>query len=108
MRSGVEIPGMKMVARRARRKWVDEESTEKFLDGLGRIDQHETHETSLKSVAQIEKLVGRKNLPAALVERVETGYKMVSVTDPAPAVAMVGAADDFLALGAGSTEDEET
>src|ERR1019366_3846788 len=66
MRSGVDIPGMKMVARRARRKWVDEESTEKFLDGLGRIDQHETHETSLKSVAQIEKLVGRKNLPAAL------------------------------------------
>jgi hypothetical protein len=107
MRSGVEIPGMKMVARRARRKWVDEGQTEGWIgDTYSNTDAY--FDVSLKSVAQIEKMVGRKNLPPELVERVETGFKMVPAADPAPAVATIGASDDFLVLGAGITEDAET
>jgi len=103
MRSGVEIPGMKMVERRARRKWVDEQKTVNELNELG-YEKDEYLDQSLKSVAQIERLVGRKNLPPELVERVQTGFKMVPATDPAPAVAMIAAQDEFALLPEGSEE----
>jgi hypothetical protein len=104
MRQGVDIPGMKMVARRARRSWVDQDEVEGWLrDNYSSADR--CYDRKLKSVAQVEKLVGAKNLPEDFVQRVETGYKMVVATDPAPAVAMIAVQDDFEALPAGSTED---
>jgi hypothetical protein len=98
MRQGVEIPGMKMVARRARRSWTDARKVEDWLNTQGPLLMSETHDTKLKSVAQIEKLVGAKYVPDELVQRVETGFKMVPATDPAPAVPMLSAQDEFTAL----------
>ena len=103
MRQGVEIPGMKMVARRARRVWVDEAAMRDYLDARDERP-HDYLTSKLKSVAQIEKLIGAKNVSEAMVQRVETGFKMVTATDPAPAVAMIAVQDDFAALPAGPTE----
>ena len=99
MRQGVDIPGMKMVARRARRAWTDAEEAARIFQDDRFFDR------KLKSVAQVEKIAGARNVPEHLVQRVETGYKMVAATDPAPAVAMLAVQDDFEALPAGSTED---
>lgn len=98
MRQGVEIPGMKMVARRARRVWADHSEV------MHMLPEDKFYDRKLKSVAQVEKIIGAKNIPEGMVQRVETGFKMVPATDPAPAVAMLAVQDDFAALPAGSTE----
>lgn len=104
MRSGVDIPGMKMVERRARRRWVDELALINDLGTKG-YAPNELYEHSLKSVAQIEKLIGKKNLPPELVERISTGFKMVRASDPSPGVAMLSAVDDFALLPASDGEE---
>jgi hypothetical protein len=45
-------------------------------------------------VAQIEKLVGKKNLPANLVASVSSGYNLVSESSSKPA-AKLAASDEF-------------
>ena len=85
LESGVPVPGLKLVARRANRSWVSETETQQWLDGYG-VARDAYLDMSLKSPAQIEKVVGKKNLPADLTQKVSSGYSMVSIDDARPGV----------------------
>jgi hypothetical protein len=96
---GEEVPGFKLVARRATRKWGDPDTVEQILTSRN-FETEETHETKLKSPAQIEKLMGKKPFAAALAEtvvKVSSGYNMVPDTDPRPAVSL-SPGEEFAAL----------
>lgn len=104
LESGKEVAGLKLVAKRANRKWKDEEETAQWLRGKGNVDE-EIYEMKLKSPAKIEKLVGKKNLPEDLWEKQSSGYTMVAAHDARPAV-QVTRGEEFDLLPAG-TEIEE-
>lgn len=95
LESGEEVPGYKLVAKRATRVWSDLEATKAWalLDaGLAEKDIYTTPE--LISPAQMEKLVGKKNLPAKLTVSVSSGYALASEDSNKPA-ARLSAADEF-------------
>jgi hypothetical protein len=100
---GEDVPGWKLVEKRAQRKWADTAAVEKYL--AGKYDADAVYEPrDLKSVAQIEKVVGKKPFAAsplaALVVKQSSGLKMAPASDPSPAV-VVTAGSEFLALPAG-------
>ena len=84
--AGRNIPGQKLVEKRPTRKWADEEKLVAFLKEKGLFDE-EIYQQKLKSPAQIEKLVGKKELPADLVVKKSSGYKLAPSSDPSPAIA---------------------
>lgn len=97
---GEEVPGFKLVARRATRSWVDDSETAQWLAAQGR-EPDEIFTQKVKSPAQIEKLVGKKNLPADLVTKKSSGYSMVPAHDPRPPVALTAGSEFFPALTPG-------
>jgi hypothetical protein len=99
---GEEVPGFKLVAKRANRKWVEEQPVIRMLRREGYSDE-EIFKQDLKSPAQIEKLVGKKNLDADLWEKKSSGYVLVPTSDPREAVALPGE-HVFPALSAGEDE----
>lgn len=93
--SGQQIPGKKLVPKRATRVWNDLEKVKEWalLDaGLSESDIYTVPE--LKSVAQIEAVVGKKNLPKDLVASVSSGYNLVDESSSKPA-AKLAASDEF-------------
>lgn len=100
--AGQETPGFKIVAKQARRYWVDEKVTERMLRKEGFADD-EIFTQKLKSPAQVEKLVGKKNLPEDQWEKRSSGYKMVPASHPSPAV-LIDPSSAFPALSAGDDE----
>jgi hypothetical protein len=93
--SGQQIPGKKLVPKRATRVWNDLEKVKEWalLDaGLSESDIYTAPE--LKSVAQIETVVGKKNLPKELVSSVSSGYNLVDESSSKPA-AKLAASDEF-------------
>jgi hypothetical protein len=94
---GESVPGRKLVARRSHRNWADEQQTRDFLAEKGVAPEVMVKPTKLKSPAQIERLIGKKNLPEHLVQKKQGGYVSVPLDDPRPAVAL-SAADEFLML----------
>lgn len=94
LEAGREIPGMKLVERAPRRKWKDPAAAEEWARKRVRVrDAYTPRE--LKSVAQLEKVVGRKKIPTDLIESVSSGLAMVEVDDPRPAVLMLGGGAEF-------------
>lgn len=87
IRDGLDVPGWKLVAGRPVREWVSESQLEQWAmrpdSGLG---PEELYEQTLRSPAQIEKIVGKKNLPAELYRKVSKSEKLVRVEDPRPAL----------------------
>lgn len=108
LESGSPVPGRKLVARRATRQWRDPEQVEKWLREEKKLVDEEIFDQKLKSPAQIEKVIGKKNLPEDLTKKESKGYVVARDTDPRPAVA-IDAAEVFRALPSGTTtQDEET
>lgn len=99
LEAGEEVPGFKLVAKRATRRWTDEKEMRQWLWSQG-YTSDEIDNLKLKSPAQIEKLIGKKNLPTEYVSAVSSGYNMVPDSHPSPAVSLA-AADDFDALPSG-------
>lgn len=96
LESGNDVPGWKLVPKRATRAWTNE------ADVIGwalkqRLEADEIFDRKLKSPAALEKVVGKKNLPADLYASVSSGYTLAPANDPRPAVTNV-AADEFSAL----------
>jgi hypothetical protein len=91
--AGEEFPGWKLVAKRATRKWKDEEAaTAAFGKTPGALTEPE-----LRSPAQIEKLLGKKKFGAlaeAHVEKTSSGLTLAPVEDPRPP-AQVAQLTDF-------------
>lgn len=101
---GEPLPGFKLVARRPTRFWKDPSETEQWLKAEGR-QTDEIFDLKLKSPAQIEKLVGKKNLPADLYEKRSSGYTMAPEHDPRPPISL-SAGEEFGAIPASSSEPQ--
>lgn len=85
---GEDVPGWKLVNKRATRKWGDEKDVIDWLKAKG-FTEEEFAILKVKSPAQIEKLVGKKNLPPEFVTSESSGLNMVPSTDPREEVRMV-------------------
>lgn len=94
---GVTVPGYKMVPKRAERVWIDPDKAVGALAPLVANDDDLYAERKLLSVAQMEKVVGKKNLPGNLWASVSSGFNLVRDTDSRPGVSF-HPGDDFAAI----------
>lgn len=101
LEGGGAVPGFKLVMKRPTRKWVNDDEVADYLKADGRTHE-EIYKLDLKSPAQIEKLVGKKNLPKELWKNESSGTSMVPESDPRDAV-MVG--HEFTAISAGESQE---
>lgn len=99
--SGEEIPDHKIVEKQPRRYWVSPAQVERWLREEMGLNDAEIFKQSLKSPAQIEKLVGKSQLPQEFVEKRSSGMTLAPVHDNRPAVSL-NPADAFPALPPGS------
>jgi hypothetical protein len=90
LESGKEVPGWKLVAKRATRQWVDEELAAKEL--MNDLSPDELYTKKLLSPAQAEKILkkAKKELPASHVVAISSGSTLAPVDDPRPAVLQIG------------------
>lgn len=91
---GTPVPGCKLVAKRGRREWVNEEKMIDAMLGEGLTLADITKEEFL-SPAQVEKVLKKRGLafPDGLVATVSSGHTLALESDPRPAV------DDMAELG---------
>jgi hypothetical protein len=87
-------PRHKLVAKRPSRKWADEKQTIEFLETYG-MDGKDIFDRSLRSPAQVEKILGKQNKDAVkdLIVSVSSGATLAPIDDPRPAVAGDAAMD---------------
>jgi hypothetical protein len=93
------VEGWKLVAKRANRKWVDEEEVLDFLKTCEGMESDDyTEPPTLLSPAKLERALKRFGfrLPAGLTHRTPSGYNMVREDDPRPAASpQLSAVDEF-------------
>lgn len=80
MERGAKIPGYKLVEKRGNRKWTDEK---KVVEEYGDILGDEIFTKKLKTPAQLEKLIGKKEVED-YTSREVTGFSLVEDTSPKP------------------------
>jgi hypothetical protein len=81
---GKTVPGWKLVEKRATRKWADEDGAENFIRGLakvGVVSEAECFTTKIITVAQLEKLIGKDDIPSELVSKESSGLTLVAESD---------------------------
>jgi len=83
LENNVKVPGYKLVAKRGTRQWVNDEAPVKLLGD-------KAYESKLISVAQAEKIIGKKNFPSDLAVSVSSGSTLAADSDPRPAVIDLG------------------
>ena len=83
LENNVKVPGYKLVAKRGTRQWVNDEAPVKLLGD-------KAYESKLISVAQAEKIIGKKNFPADVAVSVSSGSTLAAESDPRPAVLNLG------------------
>jgi len=90
LENGVDVPGYKLVAKRAMRQWTDEKAA---LTALREAGCSAEELTELKSPAQVEKVLKKRkiDMPEGLITSVSTGSTLASADDPRPAVLQIGA-----------------
>ncbi len=91
LEADVNVPGYKLVAKRATRQWVSEDKMLLKMAELG-LDLTELIEESIISPAKAEKVLKKYNLdlPQELVVAVSSGSTLVADSDPRPAVLQIG------------------
>jgi Protein of unknown function (DUF2800) len=103
--AGVEVPGWKLVAKRAYRRWTDEKDAEAYLKEILGDD---AYGQKLLSPAQAEKALKAFgiNLPQDLVSKDSNGVNLVPDTDSRPALPpAITAAEDFGGYENGEYDD---
>ncbi|CAB5194758.1 Protein of unknown function DUF2800 [uncultured Caudovirales phage] len=83
LENNVKVPGYKLVAKRGTRQWVNDEAPVKLLGD-------KAYESKLISVAQAEKIIGKKNFPSDVAVSVSSGSTLAAESDPRPAVIDLG------------------
>jgi hypothetical protein len=83
LENDVRVPGYKLVAKRGTRQWVNDDAPVKLLGD-------KAYESKLISVAQAEKIIGKKNFPADVAVSVSSGSTLAAESDPRPAVLNLG------------------
>lgn len=84
----------KMVAKRAERVWNDEMAVEVWAAEKGLKSDDIYAPRVLKSPAQMEAVVGKKNLPATLYAKVSSGFNLARASSSKAAVG-ISAGDEF-------------
>jgi hypothetical protein len=84
------LPGWKLVAKQARRKWTDEvKAAEELVHGFG-VEQGSIYETKLKSPAQVEKFLPpadrKSDVFKKLCPAISSGLTLVRADNPRIAV----------------------
>ena len=87
--AGVEVPGWKLVPKRATRQWVNEQTA---LTALTEAGCSAEELTELKSPAQVEKVLKKRKLamPENLITAVSSGDTLAPADDPRPASLQIG------------------
>jgi len=83
LENNVKVPGFKLVAKRGTRQWVNDDAPVKLLGD-------KAYESKLISVAQAEKIIGKKNFPSDVAVSVSSGSTLAAESDPRPAVLNLG------------------
>lgn len=99
-------PGFKLAAKRASRKWKNEDEAVQVLEDIHGLDRDEIFDRSLKSPAAVEKLLGKK--AAALDEltvSISSGMVLVPEDDPRPAVKLDAKSEFSMVQENGETEE---
>ena len=88
---GVAVPGYKLVAKRASRKWIDEKQAAEALHSAG-LGRTELYKEELISPAQAEKVLKKRKmeLPDDLVVAISSGNTVALEDDPRPAIVQIG------------------
>jgi hypothetical protein len=110
LEEGKDVPGFKLVERRANRKWSDADTAMRVLTLNGNTDDEIFEPRTLKSPAQIEKLLGKKLFSTTVAEHVtkkSSGVTMVSADDARPAVQRLAAGDEFGILPSSTTSQPD-
>ena len=84
LENDVRVPGFKLVAKRGTRQWVNNDAPVKLLGD-------KAYESKLISVAQAEKIIGKKKFPSDVAVSVSSGSTLANEDDPRPAVLNLGA-----------------
>ena len=89
LEAGVEVPGWKMVPKRATRQWMNEGAALTVLTEAGCSAEELTE---LKSPAQIEKVLKKRKIamPEGLITAVSSGDTLAPAADPRPASLQIG------------------
>ena len=105
--SGKPVPGFKLVAKRANRAWKasDAEIVETLKPYAAETALYDVPPPALKSPAQVEKIVGKKNLPASLYTKESSGFNLVLESAKGTAV-QVTPGDEFDAIEAPATSTQ--
>jgi len=98
LQRGGEVPGWKLVPKRATRRWKDESAAVKFLNKNLNLSWNEIHHRpEVKSPAQIEKLLEppfRKMLDEH-ISKESSGESLAPIADKRAAVVKLSAPDEF-------------
>lgn len=97
---GLPVPGWKVVeGKQGNRKWTDESKVLELLEE-NKVPDTETHEKSMKSAPQMEKVLKKKypgvwEEAAKLITRPPGKPSVAPASDPRPALALSATADEF-------------
>ena len=84
LEKNVKVPGWKLVAKRGTRQWIKDEYAVELLGD-------KAYKKELLSVAQAEKIIGKKKFPTGVAVSVSSGSTLAPEDDPRPAVLNLGA-----------------
>jgi hypothetical protein len=88
--TGEEVPGWKLVDKRAQRKWIDPDKADAYVRRVYKLKTKETRETKFRSPAQIEKLLKGKKIKDYRLDHLyskdSSGTTLVPLSDKRPAV----------------------
>jgi hypothetical protein len=94
LESGGHIPGFKLVQKRAYRKWTHASAVEQWAED-NHVPDDDLYEMKVRSPAQLEKRLGKGNVPEELIVKESSGVTLVEESDARPAV-VIGAEFDLL------------
>lgn len=83
---GVDVPGYKLVQRKSNRRWIDPTDAIALFRMFGHTDEVIFEEQSIKSPAQLEKLIAKSDV-ASYITTDDNGVELVPLSDKRPAVA---------------------
>lgn len=100
LQQGREIPGHKLVAARAQRRWLDEDkAADRLCEAFGLGNEDIFDKPKMLSPAQVEKVVGKSKAAKSVLDELytaeSTGTTVAPATDKRPAITPTTAQEAF-------------
>jgi len=97
LESGGDVPGWKLVPKRAIRKWASKDKLFGWAAEKG-VSAQLHNSPELRSPAQLAQALGKDAMPDELVIKVSSGNKLAPDADPRPAQIILSASDEFTVI----------